>query len=122
MGSARGNMPGQLAGVSKVMVARYVAPCGHRFTTRASAAAHERSATCWKLPALRTCQSCKFNRVIRDSNGMEHEPAFLETFLTRECTRPNFDPDELTPVRSGVTDLFRDCPGWEFAGAGRRAR
>ncbi len=29
---------------------------------------------------------------------------------------------ELFAVRPGITNLFRDCPGWEFAGAGRRAR
>ena len=122
MGLSRGNMPGQLAGVSKVMAPRYVAPCGHRFATRGAAEGHEHKATCWKLPALRTCQSCKFNSVEWDSNGMEDEPAFLDTFLTRECTRPDFDTEELIAVRPGITNLFRDCPGWEFAGAGRRAR
>ena len=55
MSEPRGKMPGVLAGVTKIMVARYVAPCGHRFTSRSAAKSHEAAATCWKLPALKTC-------------------------------------------------------------------
>lgn len=53
MSEPRGKMPGVLAGVTKIMVARYVAPCGHRFTSRSAAKSHEAAATCWKLPAPR---------------------------------------------------------------------
>lgn len=109
MSEPRGKMPGVLAGVTKIMVARYVAPCGHRFTSRSAAKSHEAAATCWKLPALKTCQSCKHSKVMSYKEDGQR-------YWERDCKRRDIDVDSLPPVHENAPDVLTECPGWEHAG------
>lgn len=105
----QGKMPGTLAGITRVMAPVFIAPCGHRFVTQAQAEAHEEQATCWKLPALKTCKSCKHSYVWKytDEGRISYE---------RECKRTDIDIDALPPVHEDAPDVLTQCPGWEHAG------
>ncbi len=111
----QGNLPGVLAGVTRIEVPCFVAPCGHRFHSRKYAEDHERAGQCWKLPVLRTCQSCAHSRVRRYSDEGDR-------WYERECQNQAVDTDALPPIHEDVPDVFGDCSGWLFAGAGRKAR
>lgn len=111
----QGNLPGVLAGVTRIEVPCFVAPCGHRFHSRKSAEDHERTKKCWKLPALGTCQSCAHSRVRRYSDE-------CDAWYERECLNKAVDTDTLTTVHDSAPDVFVGCPGWMFAGQGRKAR
>jgi len=58
--------------------------CGRNvLTSRKRMETHE--ARCWRNPARRACASCKHLLEYDDSNGMEHEPQYLQTWHVREC-------------------------------------
>ena len=97
----QGKMPGALSGITRVMAPVFIAPCGHRFVTQASAEQHEKAATCWKLPVLKTCKSCK------------HAGKYAGE---RECRHPEAEEDDTLRVRPEIPDLYANCPWWEHAG------
>ena len=66
-------------------VTRYYAECGRGFWKKRQALDHEKKCKCWKNPKFKTCISCKHKCIIDDSNGMESEPQFLETWKTNMC-------------------------------------
>ena len=98
-------MPVAQSGITRVMAPMFIAPCGHRFITLAAAEQHERAATCWKLPVLQTCKSCKHSRIYKTEDGRE-----------RECRNPKVEEDDALRVRPEIHDLYAKCTWWEHAG------
>ncbi len=93
-------------------VLRYYADCGRGFWKKGSCLGHEKRCKCWTNPKYKTCLTCKFHNLIKDSNGME-EP-YRENFITRECNNANFDHDrDFRPAHENAPDLCIDCEMWE---------
>lgn len=55
----------------------YKAECGKKFHTKKACLNHESWCRCWTNPKFKTCKSCLYGKQVKDSNGMEHDPAFL---------------------------------------------
>ena len=92
----------------------YIAECGRKYFTKKACVHHEIVCKCWKNPKYKTCITCKFGRRLDDSNGMEHEPQFLETWKQWDCGNPKFDYDiHHTPAHPTADDLTINCPVWE---------
>lgn len=100
--------------MEKILVVRYKAECGRRFSSKRSCEKHETVCVCWTNPKLKTCKTCRFAKVMHDSNGMFHEPQFLDTWRQTECTNNNFDYDtQFTPAHEKALDININCPLWE---------
>jgi hypothetical protein len=69
--------------VKKVL--RYYSDCGRGFWKKQQAITHDENCKCWKNPKFKCCLSCRFKNIIKDSNGMEHEPQFLQTWDMNYC-------------------------------------
>jgi hypothetical protein len=93
----------------KILVTRYQAECGHRFSRKASAEGHEQRATCWKLPVVRTCLTCVHTRVFWDSYGVEGSPRWRD----RECQNPAMEPEDFKPAHDKAQNVCIGCPKWE---------
>lgn len=95
-------------------VTRYIADCGKGYWSKSSCTQHEQNCKCWTNPKFKTCKTCKFAKVVHDSNGMEHEPQYLQTWTQIECQNPNFDYDKhFTAAHEKAEDLCINCPVWE---------
>lgn len=95
-------------------VTRYIADCGKGYWSKASCTQHEKNCKCWSNPKFKTCKTCKFTKVVHDSNGMEHEPQYLQTWTQIECQNPKFDYDKhFTAAHEKAEDLCINCPVWE---------
>jgi len=66
-------------------VIRYYSECGRGFWNKQKAIKHDENCKCWKNPKFKSCLSCKNKCFILDSNGMEHEPQYLQTWETNLC-------------------------------------
>lgn len=66
-------------------VLRYYSDCGKGFWSKQKAIKHDEYCKCWKNPKFKTCLSCKHKDIIKDSNGMENEPQFLQTWYMNNC-------------------------------------
>lgn len=117
----RGNPLGQTSGVQKIMIARFVAPCGHRFTSKRAAEQHEQWAKCWFLPVVRSCKSCVHMVRVRDDNGMP-EP-YNDGRVVNECRYPSDDLtwEDIPDANPKVNDVKRDCPAWQWKFAPKKA-
>lgn len=97
-----------------VRVTRYIADCGKGFWNKSAAINHDDVCRCWKNPKFRTCKACKHLKIENDSNGMEDEPQFLQTWKNLVCTNPEFIHDvHFTPAHENASDLCINCPVWE---------
>ena len=95
-------------------VTRYIADCGKGYWTKKSCLQHEQNCKCWTNPKFKTCKTCKFAKVTHDSNGMEHEPQHLQTWVQIECENPEFDYNRhFTEAHKKAKDLCINCPVWE---------
>lgn len=66
-------------------VIRYYSDCGRGFWKKQQAISHDENCKCWKNPKYESCLSC-VNKCIRtDSNGMEDEPQFFQTWKYNAC-------------------------------------
>lgn len=98
----------------KILVVKYKCECGRKYSTKRLAENHEKCCTCWTNPKYRTCKTCKHGEQIRDSNGMEHEPQYLETWRVWECNNPEFNYDiHHHPAHANAPDLCINCIKWE---------
>lgn len=96
-------------------VNRYYSDCGRGFWSKKACLKHEENCKCWTNPAFRTCKTCIFAREYNDSNGMEHEPQFLQTWRGIECTNPNFDHDtDFNQAHEKAPYLCVNCTKWKF--------
>lgn len=100
--------------MEKVKIVRYRADCGRLFSKKVACQSHEKACTCWENPKFRTCKTCKWGRLVNDSNGMEHEPQFLQKWREWDCQNPKFDYGlHFTPAHEKAPDLNINCPMWE---------
>ncbi len=92
----------------------YYADCGKRYTSKKKCLGHELVCRCWKNPKFKTCITCKYGKNIKDSNGMEHEPQFLQTWRIWECTNKDFVYNlHFTSAHETASDLCINCPVYE---------
>ena len=66
-------------------VLRYYSDCGKGFWKKDKAIKHDENCKCWKNPKFKSCMSCKLKNFIKDSNGMEHEPQYLQVWTENRC-------------------------------------
>jgi len=97
-------------------VKAYKSDCGKLYAKKQSAIAHETICKCWSNPNLKTCVTCKFGQLIKDSNGMEHEPQYLHTWKQWECSNVEFNYDTMfTQAPNDNTEsLCINCPVHEI--------
>lgn len=93
----------------------YQTLCGKKFFNKQSAKKHELVCKCWANPNLKTCLTCKFGKLVKDSNGMEYEPQYLHTWKQWECSNSAFDYDRMfTQAEHDKTQSLNiNCPIWE---------
>jgi len=96
-------------------VTRYVSYCGRGYWKKSTCLSHEINCKCWTNPKLRTCKTCKFYTRYKDSNGMEHEPQYFQTWVQNECTNEKFNEYEpfLNVAHEKAPDLYINCPLWQ---------
>lgn len=96
-------------------VTRYIADCGKGFWNKNTCEIHEENCKCWTNPAFRTCKTCEFANEFEDSNGMESEPQFLQTWRQIECKNPSFN-DELhfNQAHENAPYLCVNCTQWKY--------
>jgi hypothetical protein len=90
-------------------VTRYYSDCGRGFWKKQQAINHDENCKCWKNPKLRSCISCKHKSFIVDSNGMENEPQFLQTWNANSCNHSNSG----TPVHPEFDHIRKYCNFYE---------
>jgi len=89
----------------------YKCECGKKYHTKRAAINHENVCKCWKNPKHKTCVTCKFGKRIKDSNGMESNPQFLQTWKQWTCSNPLMKDEYFTAAHSlHATDLCINCP------------
>jgi len=93
--------------VKKVL--RYYADCGRGFWRKQQAITHDENCKCWKNPKFKSCLSCKLQNIVKDSNGMENEPQFLQTWKTNNCKHS----DSGIPVHNDYDHIRKNCPFYE---------
>lgn len=91
-------------------VTRYYADCGRGFWKKSQALTHDKNCKCWKNPKFKTCISCKFKDMSVDSNGMESEPQFLQTWEHNGCKHA----DKGIPVHKDYEHIRKNCPSHEL--------
>jgi len=95
-------------------VIRYYSDCGRGFWKKQQAITHDENCKCWKNKKFKTCLTCKFENIIRDSNGMDDEPQFLQTWLQNECKNPEMNLDTMfNPAHKNADHICINCPKWE---------
>lgn len=93
--------------VKKVL--RYYADCGRGFWKKQKAISHDKNCVCWTNPALKCCLSCKHKNFITDSNGMENEPQYLQTWQENQCKYS----ESGAPVHEGLDHIRKYCSYYE---------
>jgi len=90
----------------------YQSDCGKKFFNKQTAKRHEIICKCWSNPNQKTCISCKFGEFIKDSNGMEDEPQYLQTWRQWDCKNPDWNYDlHYTQAQNDTTkSLCINCP------------
>ena len=97
-----------------VEIKAYKCGCHKVFVGKKACELHERVCKSWKHPKHKTCKTCKFGYQSYDSNGMEHEPQYLQTWKEWRCSNPLFNYDiHFTPAHENASDLNINCPVWE---------
>jgi len=100
-----------------VFVKRFKADgCGRLFSKKKSALNHESVCKCWSNPKNKTCKTCKHSFVQHDSNGMEHDPSFLDTWRYNDCKLGICDTGELKHLwnqTNDSVDINFNCAKWE---------
>lgn len=91
-------------------VTRYYSDCGKGFWSKQKALTHEEYCKCWKNPIFKTCLSCKHKNFVKDSNGMENEPQYLQTWTENKCKNSEFG----VPVHEDYEDIRKYCPHHEL--------
>jgi hypothetical protein len=89
-------------------VIRYYSDCGRGFWRKATAIAHDNNCKCWKNPKIKSCLTCKFKNFVTDSNGMEHEPQYLQTWSENACEHS----ESGVAVHPEFDQIRKHCPNW----------
>lgn len=93
--------------VKKVL--RYYSDCGRGFWKKQQAITHDENCKCWVNQKFQCCLSCKHKNIVNDSNGMENEPQFLQTWDTNNCKHS----DSGVPVHDKYDHIRKYCPFYE---------
>lgn len=95
-----------------VEIKAYKTDCGRKYFSKQGAANHETICKCWANPVLQSCITCEFGELINDTNGMEHEPRCLQTWMQWDCHNPDFKyEDHYTQAPNDKTEsLCINCP------------
>lgn len=91
-------------------VTRYYSDCGRGFWKKSQALNHDENCKCWKNPKFKTCISCQLKDMCTDSNGMESEPQYLQTWEYNNCKHS----EKGTPVHKDYEHIRKDCPSHEL--------
>lgn len=95
-------------------ITRYYADCGRGFWKKSDCERHEVKCKCWSNPKFKTCNTCIFSEKIHDSNGMESDPQYLQTWIELKCNNPNFIYDKhFKAAHINAPDLCINCPVWK---------
>ena len=96
-------------------VTRYYADgCNKGYWNKKDCINHESNCKCWTNPIHRTCKTCRHGTRVSNSNGMEDEPQFLDTWMEWDCSNDKFDYyKHFTPAHKTAEDLCINCPVWE---------
>ena len=86
-------------------VTRYYSDCGRGFWKKQTAITHDQNCKCWKNPVLKSCLSCKHKSFGKDSNGMESEPQFLQTWDYNKCV----NSESGIPVHEDFDHIRKNC-------------
>ena len=89
-------------------VIRYYADCGRGFWKKQKALTHDKNCQCWVNEKHRTCLTCKHKNFAIDSNGMEHDPQYLQTWVSNECCNQNG-----IPAHENAQHIIKNCLSWE---------
>ena len=95
-------------------VNRYYSDCGKGWWSKQKAIKHDENCKCWQNPKFKSCLSCKFKNFITDSNGMEHEPQFLQTWKSNECLNKEMDFNTMQPAHENAPELAINCKHWQL--------
>jgi len=90
-------------------VTRYISECGRGYWNKSTCLSHEKNCKCWKNPKFQTCLTCKHKSFIKDSNGMEHEPQYLQTWDENNCEHSEFG----VPAHVDYEHIRMYCQFWE---------
>ena len=90
-------------------VLRYYSYCGRGYWNKKSAIIHDENCKCWKNPKFKGCLSCKHKNIINDSNGMENEPQYLQTWDSNQCKHSEFG----VPAHKDFEHIRIYCPFYE---------
>lgn len=95
----------------KILIVRYKCECGRKFASKRAAEYHEAVCKCWTNPKNRTCKTCVHGSLVNDSNGMEDEPQFLQTWTNWHCSKLTDHAIEVMsqPATFQITDLRIHC-------------
>lgn len=93
--------------ISKKVI-RYYSDCGRGFWKKQQALTHDQNCKCWNNPKFKSCISCKFKDFRVDSNGMEHEPQYNQTWEYNNCKHSGFG----ISVHENFTHIRKNCPQW----------
>lgn len=97
------------------IVKRYYTDCGKEYKTKKGCENHEYYCKCWTNPKYKTCLSCKYKNLVYDSNGMELEPQFLQTWTTNDCKNPEMNLNTMfTPAHEKADYICINCPKWVY--------
>lgn len=87
-------------------VTRYYSDCGRGFWKKQQAITHDENCKCWKNPKFKTCISCVHKCMRTDSNGMEQEPQYLQTWEYNDCKHS----DKGVSVHKDFEHIRKNCP------------
>jgi hypothetical protein len=90
-------------------VTRYYSDCGRGFWKKQQALLHDKNCKCWKNPKFYSCLSCIKKDFRVDSNGMEHEPQFNQTWNYNNCQ----NSESGVPVHEDFEHIRKNCSFWK---------
>lgn len=90
-------------------VLRYYSDCGKGYWKKQNAISHDENCKCWKNPKFKGCLSCKHKHFIKDSNGMEHETQYLQTWDMNNCKHS----ESGKPAHVDYDHIRINCPFYE---------
>lgn len=95
-----------------IEIKAYKAECGKKYFSKSGCKNHELICQCWTNPNLKTCMTCEFGRLINDSNGMEDEPQYLQTWMQWDCSNKEFNYDKhfTQAPNDNTKSLCINCP------------
>lgn len=99
--------------VTSKLVMRHFTECGREFKQKRSAIKHDLVCKCWSNPKHKTCKTCKHRYEGYDSNGMENDPAYLESWKTANCRKGIWEESPEWNQTHKNVDVNINCMAWK---------